>query len=150
MIVRTGLPPCGPKCKSGLADITVAHTSVTLAGGAAGADAGRCAANLSQPQAAVSVDRAGCGTAHQPRVSRRDIAGIWVAFFSRCQRYSLLTGGGAQLLYTLPDLQAHAVPAGVLVAGFGVDLGRRRRRHDARQNNRLLLQLQRRGPVAAA
>ena len=60
---------------------------------------------------------------------------------------SLLTGGGAQLLYTLPDLQAHAVPAGVLVAGFGVDLGRRWRRHDARQNNRLLLQLQRRGPL---
>ena len=66
-----GLPPCGPKCKSGLANITVARTSVTLAGGAGGADAGRCAANLSQPQAAVSVERASCGTAHQPTVSHR-------------------------------------------------------------------------------
>ncbi len=35
------------------------------------------------------------------RVSRHDIAGIWVAFFSRCQRYSLPTGGLTTLANTM-------------------------------------------------
>ena len=34
----------------------------------------------------------GAGVSRSASVSRHDIAGTWVAFFSRCQRYSLRTG----------------------------------------------------------
>ena len=38
-----------------------------------------------------------------PTVSRHDIAGIWLAFFSRCQRYRCEQGGWGSIEYGFPS-----------------------------------------------